>query len=351
MRLSFVTALPAALLLAAPATASIKLGEQFFRKDWAAACDNVFSCEAVSLLAEDAAERTPTIVLSRDSSAAGAVSIKLSLVEPKGDRYRILIDGRAIDSGTLVKGEYPIHLTGTQALKLARAIARGRKLTVRGSGGELLGELALNGSAAALGHIDAVQNRAGTRSALFAIGRKAAKPKSAPMPVIVARRIGKQEMVPDTTAIVGLVEGSACAGARSGVTEDTAYSLGRQDGTYRALVLVNCGSGAYNLSAAPYVGSSSDGKKWTFAPARFDFAERAEPAADGVTLLVNPSWDADNQQVSSYAKGRGLGDCGAAETYVWDGAMFRLVLAYAMGECRGSTEWLTLWRAKVEFRG
>jgi len=55
--------------------------------------------------------------------------------------------------------------------------------------------------------------------------------------------------------------------------------------------------------------------------------------------------------LNSYNKGRGLGDCGNAETYVWDGATFRLVQAYAMSECRGSTEWLTIWRAKVEYTG
>jgi hypothetical protein len=39
------------------------------------------------------------------------------------------------------------------------------------------------------------------------------------------------------------------------------------------------------------------------------------------------------------------GDCGDSQQYVWDGATFRLVEWKVMGECRGSGEWLTVWRA------
>jgi hypothetical protein len=39
--------------------------------------------------------------------------------------------------------------------------------------------------------------------------------------------------------------------------------------------------------------------------------------------------------MSSYGKGRRLGDCGSAENYVWYGNKFRLIDAGAMPECRG----------------
>jgi hypothetical protein len=351
MSLFFVRAAAAFTLLASPLhSLPITLGDQFFSKDWAAACDNTYACEAASLMPEGDGERAPSIGISRDGSSEGALTVRISLVEPMGDRYRILIDRSLIASGALATGEWPVQLVGKDALKLVRAIGRGRKLVVQGGDGKMLGELALNGSAAALMHIDVVQNRAGTRTALFATGRKALRPKTAPLPVIVAKRIGKQEALPDTGSIVSVVENSQCAEVRNTVTEDTAYSLGRHDGVYRALAMVSCGSGAYNMSVAAFVGSSNDGKKWSFAPAMFDYQGTAEAAPGGGKLLVNASWDGEKQQLSSYNKGRGLGDCGRAETYVWDGAMFRLVEAYAMDECRGSTEWMAVWRAKVEFK-
>src|SRR3546814_3600814 len=67
----------------------------------------------------------------------------------------------------------------------------------------------------------------------------------------------------------------------------------------------------------------------------------------GYPMLVNYGWDAARSTPSSYTRGRGLGDCGGAETYVWDGSQFRLVEARSMGECRGAMKWITTWRANV----
>lgn len=339
------------LALAQPLqSASVELGEQFFHKDWAAACDNILACEAQSLLGDNQDEMMPKVTVERAQDLAGTVMVKVSLAEPKGDQFRIFVDNRLIASGTLAKGEFPISLEGSEAMKLARAIGRGRQMIVRGTDRSVLGQIKLNGSAAAFAHIDKVQNRAGTRTALFAIGKKAFRGKLVPVPIISVRRIGKQEIIPDAGAIVGLVERSTCAEASTEVTENSAYSLGKHGSNYQALVMLSCGNGAYNFSSAPYVGTSKDGKKWSFAPARFDYPAEPGKAMDGVRLLVNSGWDAESQQISSYSKGRGIGDCGSAETYVWDGDMFRLVEAYAMDECRGSIEWMRLWRAQVEFR-
>jgi hypothetical protein len=52
--------------------------------------------------------------------------------------------------------------------------------------------------------------------------------------------------------------------------------------------------------------------------------------------------------LSSLAKGRGIGDCGASENYVWDGGEFRLIESRAMHVCRGAWEWIRLWEAAPE---
>jgi hypothetical protein len=133
------------------------------------------------------------------------------------------------------------------------------------------------------------------------------------------------------------------------VVEDQVFPLGKRGNRFRALVLISCGAGAYNFSSAPYIGEYVENERatsgWTFTPARFD----RQPSWGGEgtdPLLVNASWDEQEQTLSSYGKGRGLGDCGSAENYVWDGDMFRLIDASAMHECRGAYEWITTWRAK-----
>lgn len=299
-------------------------------------------------MAETQPDEAPRLTLARDGT--GQVRIGIAFAGREGSRYRLFIDRWLIDSGSLASGDHPIKLEGAAALKLARAMARGKKLIVRGGDDALLGEVSLAGTAAAFAHIDAAQGRARTREALFTTGKRSFRPKPASMPTIMAQRIGTQAAIPDTSAIVGLVEASVCADARVGVTEDSVTSLGSHGGSYKALVLLSCGSGAYNFSYAAFIGTSGDGMKWSFAPARFDYVAEVSGESNGINLLVNAGWEAEKQQISSYAKGRGLGDCGSAETYVWDGEMFRLIEARGMSECRGSTEWLRLWTAKVAFR-
>ena len=63
-------------------------------------------------------------------------------------------------------------------------------------------------------------------------------------------------------------------------------------------------------------------------------------------MLVNASWDAKTGQLMSYAKGRGLGDCGSSQSYVWDGSTFRLIEMRMMNQCRGAWDWIPLWRAR-----
>jgi Protein of unknown function (DUF1176) len=344
--------LPLLLLAAAsfgtPAMAKVDLGAQKFFKDWAVACDNTLSCEAIALEPESFPNGGLSLSVSRNA-ATGAAQISLSGFETRSDRYRIFIDGRFVDSGAVVdKNAAAITVTGTDAIKLARAITKGVALMLDdGKGGEL-GKASLLGSTAALRHIDATQNRAGTSNALAAPGRRKLRAKSLPKPVIEAKRIAPNNVTPDATTLVSLVESSGCAQERYGVTEDTAYSLGPVNGKAQALVMISCGSGAYNFSHAVYLGIEENPGKWAFKPARFDHGEEVRTMDKTLQLVVNADWDPASQRLSSHAKGRGIGDCGNAETYVWDGAMFRLVAAHGMSECRGSVDWLTLWQADVK---
>ena len=342
---------PASALLAAAATANPQLGEQKFFKNWAVACDNTLSCEAVALQPESVPGDNLSLVVWRDAQS-GEVNITLIGQPSKSDRMRIFIDGRLAYAGSVPADETDsVRVSGPDAIRLARAMAKGSRLVLRDGSGVELGEASLSGSTAALLHIDSIQNRAGTREALTSPGRKALRPKWMPKPVIVAKRFKEIETVPDAATLVSLVEGSACAEERYGVTEDTAYSLGAAGGKARALVMLSCGSGAYNFASAAYIGTEDSPKKWSFAPARFDYGDKIRTMDESLQLLVNADWDSASQTLSSHAKGRGLGDCGNSETYVWDGEMFHLTSAYGMIECRGSMDWMTLWRSEVKLVG
>lgn len=334
--------------LSAPGWATPQLGEQKFFKDWAVACDNSLSCEAVALGPEGAPFEDRLSLMVGRNSADGGVTITIIGEASKSDRYQLRVDRRVVTSGAMATaGDGSVTLKGPSALKVARALARGREMRLEDEKGALLGNATLRGSAAALRHVDAIQGRAGSSDALVAIGRKRPVGKSLPAPVILAKRIRPDDIVPDATTLVSLTEGSVCAEERNGVTEDRAHSLGKQDGRSRALVLLSCGSGAYNFASAAYIGIQADGGKWVFQPAQFDYGRDVLTMDGSLQLLVNSDWDPATQMLSSYAKGRGLGDCGNSESYVWDGYMFRLVAAHGMSECRGSLDWMQLWRSEV----
>jgi len=337
----------AAVLASAPQPGEIKTF-----KDWAVGCDNGDTCKAVSLVPDQSGafdKWEGPITLIRTAGTNEILKIRILIEANEIDRYKMKVDGQLVDTGSVGDGDYPIEIVGEDAKKVAKAIARGNNLQVIGPSDEILTQISLAGTTAALRYIDAKQMRAGTETALIAKGRRPYSPKPSAIPLIAVDQWSDADRVPDTTELVALAENSECKDERFGVVEDQAYAMGERAGTYRALILISCGSGAYNFSSTSFIGEHQKGPDgdghWNFVPAKFD----TPPGwgGDGRTpLLVNASWESSDQILTSYAKGRGLGDCGNSESYVWDGETFRLIEATSMTECRGGYEWITTWRAK-----
>lgn len=345
--LAFAAACTASGLIAAPAP-NVSPSKVVTFKDWTVGCDNGLACQAVALMPETLADGALSIILTRAESATAAPMIELSGLTSKSDRFRIVIDGKVADTGVTQVGSETIKIGGINATKLARAMAKGKVMTVIDGAGTDLGTASLSGASAAFRYTDAAQGRAGSRGAIIATGPKMASAKKAVLPVVAAKKIKPSDILPDATALVALSEGSPCAAERFGSTQDTAYSLGIAAVGPQALVMLNCGAGAYNFSSGIYVGKSDAKGKWTFEPARFDYGASGFSEDSKIPILVNSDWDAATQTISSYAKGRGIGDCGSSESWVWDGTMFRLISASVMGECRGSLDWIPIWRAEVK---
>lgn len=348
--ISFIAAI-LTTVAAATALPVPQLGEIRTFKDWAAGCDNGGNCEAVSLMSEEGGagfdDWGGPISIIRTAGSDDIFKIRVQFEAKDMDRYRMTIDGKLVDTGPIAQDDYPIEIVGQDAMKVAQAIINGKLMVIQGPEGENLTRASLAGSSAALRYIDQEQKRAGTGTALVARGSRTFEPENSDVPMIIVDQWDSASLVPEAGALVALAEDSKCKDDRYGLVEDQAYPLGRRGDLYRALILISCGSGAYNFSSAPYIGEyrKDSPEGWTFTPAEFDRqpkwgGEGSQP------LLVNAGWDERDQTLSSYGKGRGLGDCGSAESYVWDGERFRMTDASAMDECRGAYEWITIWRAK-----
>lgn len=308
--------------------------------DWAVACDNLRFCEATSLMADENLDNVPQIAITREAGPAGALVIEISPDAEYRGGWRIEIDGRAVLDGS-VSGPN-IVLTGAQADQLADAMLKGQTLVLRG-GDKVLSRASLKGISATLRYLDAEQGRAGTAIALVAKGTRPASavPAAPPAPrVTFVRPTGKPAAF-SAALRVAMGKQSDCdavyAGSEGELPKAEAWALGGG----KTLALIPCGSGAYNFSSVPFV--IENGRA---VVARFDHVP-GWTEAEGIATLVNAGWDPAKAELGSYMKGRGIGDCGSSETYVWDGAMFRLVEARAMGECRGSNNWLRTWKAEA----
>lgn len=323
-----------------------QLSEARIFGDWAVACDNVKHCEMTSLMPGDGAIPEEgsgydgaTFSIARAAGPGGGFRVEIGLnVSQKGESS-VRVDGEVIAGGA-PKDDIMVF-TGADADRIVAAMVKGKELSVTDIGDGMIGRATLSGSSAALRFIDAEQGRAGTVTAAVAKGAKPAGAVPAAMAAPVVRFVrpaGKPAAM--TKAMRAVLDkesdcGSSYEGGEGEPPAVEAYALGGG----KTLALLPCGSGAYNFNTVPYI--LADGRA---VLAKFDYMGGGD-ATPASPMLTNAGWDTKTSQLSSYDKGRGLGDCGASEEYVWDGTMFRLVEARRMPDCRGSVNWLAVWRA------
>lgn len=294
--------------------------EQVF-DDWAVACDNVRRCEATALQAPEQFGDTPSqMLLTRE--AGGAFSIAIDPADLVRGPVTVSIDGKQVASGTI--GEN-YRVSGAAADALAKAMASGKWMEIQGSG-KTLGRISLSGMVETLRYIDSAQ-----RSGPLAL------------PGVPALRTTPGAAESPGKALLGTL-------ARLGDCDlsmtpaDLPVERYRLDAT-TTLVLIPCGTGAYNYNAAAFVLRGGKG-----APAEFDVMPDWMEG-DGPAILTNASFaTVEGPVLTSSAKGRGIGDCGTSQSWVWDGSRFRMIEARVLGECRGSVNWLTVFRATPNWR-
>lgn len=327
-----------ALLAAAPQPGEIRT----FR-DWTVGCDNVRSCHATSLMpANGDWDRPLTLSVKRtgDAGAAPVVAIGTDR-EPT----TLTVGGKALKV-RFVPREGELTIDARDTASAVAAFRAGDILALQDLNGDVIGTVSLVGLSAALLYMDDRQGRVGTVTALQ---RPGSKPPDAvpPLPALPAVHSASRNLPlafrlsePEIDALRTRHECVAEEPDWPGYGSEQ-YAL---DET-RGLLLLGCGAGAYNYMSVPFVFSrKSNGT--SMEPARFDLPPRWTET-DSAPTLVNADFDPESGLLTSFAKGRGLGDCGIGSDYVWDGERFRLVHQIEMNECRGSLDYVTTWRAQV----
>lgn len=310
-------------------------GEVRTFRDWVVGCDNRLACTAVALGLDGAEFPTLRIVVMRSGGGAlprVIVDSNDGVTAPAA----ITIDGKPVAKGGRIDDE-GVVFTGEEAGRLIDALATGKAGQI--VAGKTEDALALTGAAAALRYMDERQRLSGTTAALVARGKD--RPTASPpaLPVIARIALAGRAARASAAQLTAMRRAADCQieFLDEAQTRPEAHALGGG----ATLILLPCGAGAYNFMSAVFV-IGGDG---TLRPATFDAPTGFDPEPGEVPQLVNAGFG--EGRLSSYAKGRGIGDCGVSQSFVWDGARFRLVEQSEMTECRGSTRLVTTWRAEV----
>ncbi|WP_374274945.1 DUF1176 domain-containing protein [Brevundimonas sp.] len=313
--------------------------ERRFR-DWIAVCDNGDACFAfangfVRVAVEPGPEGRPQVMIGMfppGVSADGAMSLAID-----GRAFPVELDAAAgVDDPPVgrVRGDIDALIT---------AIAQGETMTI--SRGDQTMPVSLSGAAGAFLWIDERQGRLDTPTAL--IRRSGDRPAGAvppppPLPRVPVAPAVSQAGLPDVPTLPDSLSRDPavleCAADVSHLdaefTRPTVARLG--DGV--ELWGVPCFTGAYNFGSAYWI--TAEGGRDP-RPAQF-----ASATGEVDNVLVNAGYDPETRTIEAFNKGRGVGDCGVSQTWVWSGRAFVLTAESAMTECWGVPPdlWPTYWR-------
>ncbi|MBA4014029.1 MAG: hypothetical protein C0481_19370 [Phenylobacterium sp.] len=325
----------------AMAAATPALANESF-KDWWVACDNTRQCAAFGFAGE-AFEMSGYLKVERGAAAADAPQARLVMEGPPGI-WSLSVDGRALASVRAASedgdGRAAAELTPAQTAAVLSAAANGQALQVAASG-KPIGAISLAGSSAALRWMDDKQKRAGGVTALVAKGpaTAASVPPAPELPLVRAAPAASQAGLPkkppaSVMALMGDCDDDIATLEIAPISARLSPDL--------TLWAPLCTRGAYNMI-------------YSFAVVDAKGVARRLPIryADTVettTELMNVDYDPATRTLSNFEKGRGLGDCGAVNTWVWDGKGFAPTAQDLMGECRGvgPGDWVTSWRTRAK---
>ncbi|HEX9964266.1 MAG TPA: DUF1176 domain-containing protein [Allosphingosinicella sp.] len=326
-----------AFLLAAAASAPQPAQLKTFH-DWTVGCDNGRACQAVALMPEHWPDDALTMSVRRGAEA-GAQPVVAFDLGADSNASALSADGRRLQARLVgAGGETRVAPADTAAV--IAALRSAGELRLQGADGKPLGTVSLRGASAALLYMDEQQRRVGTPTALVRPGKSAAAVPPPPLPVVAARPFASaRPLALSAATLKALRRKHGCTLDEVGGPEEHEIAA---VGPSETLILLACGSGAYNVSHVPFILRRGQSE------ARFAaFDISPEWWDDGKPVLVNAGWDKERGLLVAFSKGRGLGDCGTDSEFAWDGSRFRLVEQSEMDECRGSRDYITTWRARV----
>ena len=326
---------------------------QAIYNDWQVSCDNLNHCAARN--SQDGQELVMKI--TREAGPEGKSSVSIDYQRNSDEQMadapvanRLQMNGKTLSFNHREWDISKKHLSTTNRLVVNEFIAAIREgssiqLAVKADPAQPVRPvISLKGIKAALLAIDAQQGRVGTKTAWI---NRGVKPASTVPPV------------PGTPVLPRFSEPHALSETEiSAITQNAATTIENNDCSLdpserevhifalsndKALMTVNCDMGAYNLYALGFLVSRQAPYKMENLALNMPFKLGEE---DESPELINADFDPKTGMLSTYDKGRGIGDCGVSSRWVFDGKQFRLAAFTSEPSCDGYSsggEWPVLW--------
>ncbi|QHM72805.1 DUF1176 domain-containing protein [Mixta intestinalis] len=206
----------------------------------------------------------------------------------------------------------------------------------------------LSGLNAALLFVDDRQGRLNNQTALLKTGDVSADnvpPRPSAVPPIPVPQVVPLNNAPALIKSVinsqqAILKQEECEPSEEDVTRSEAQPLDAQ----HALVMVNCGMGAYQSSSVLFITPRSapeQAKQLTLPLPLKD--EEGQP--NSVSWFTNAGYDPHRGELFHSARGRGIADCGESAIWRYDGEGFRLISYNSQPSCDGGEpgDWPSVW--------
>lgn len=313
--------LATAAVLTTPSVA--EPAEQRVFTDWTVSCDAAAFCRAMT-------GREMQLVVQRyQHSDQWEILLESGYTsDPYHTTVSVQLDGRTLDfSGYDEINSYgrrgDFYFMSDKAQDLLSAMVQGayiRMSSFEGNGGPGSVDFSLAGLSATLLWIDERQDRVGD-------SHIAGSPPYGLLPV-------GQHVDDSITVPHGLVQHHR---ADESCSPFEALASGRDSivaslGNEQSIAVLPCWDGAYDFGSSVYLFGDQDYRQ-------IFFAEYSDADAWYVSKhLVNVNLDLETGTLSSFSRGRGLGDCGSAGTWQWTRSEFRLETYRYKEDCDGMVD-------------
>lgn len=320
-------------------------------KQWQVTCNNVNDCDVRNL------DEGLRIIIARQAGPQGAVSLRFQGFgndDPQG----VWLDGQRWNSELSFSkaAEDDFNVASTDSLatvqRWVQASKNALKLALAPNGDAA----SLSGLNAALLLVDERQGRLNNQTALLKVGNNEpdqvpARPRppafSFTPPKVVALTNAQALIDGAIKANLPLLQKEGCEPDAESRERSEAQPLNAQ----QALVMINCGLGAYQSSSMLFISDRADATRSTQLTLPLPVAgESGQP--ERLSWFTEGGYDPAAGELYFSGRGRGIADCGHNGSWKYDGKDFHLASYNNQPSCNGGEpgDWPSLWMSEASPR-